>query len=353
MPNTPSRKPAAATPVAESRRGRPAGETREALLDATATAIAQHGWSAVTTRQVASIAGVNAGLVHYHFGSMEALRRQAVLAAMAEEIEGPMATLLADLPLLDAIAGCVDAVAAIDPATDRFALLYEAMLEAGRDAELRAAVADSYHTFRTLLAARIREAGGSDPDAAATVVIAALDGVLLHRMVAPDLDIRGITAPLLAALQVPGLAPGPVRSSAGRRGQSARSSTDPQPTEGASHVFEPIQGLPAGVIGFEAVGEIESADYEDVLVPAIKAASAAGGIRAVLVLGDRFTGYTASAMKDDAGLVAQGGWTRTALVSDLGWVNHLATLFGWMVPGKFKHFGLADRDAAIAWVAED
>jgi hypothetical protein len=117
-------------------------------------------------------------------------------------------------------------------------------------------------------------------------------------------------------------------------------------------VFEPIQGLPDGVIGFEAVGEVEAADYENVLVPAMSSAAAAGGVRLVLVLGDRFTGYSPGAMKEDAGLLGHGrSWERTALVSDLGWVNHLATFFGWMVPGKFRHFGLADRDEAIAWVA--
>ena len=118
-------------------------------------------------------------------------------------------------------------------------------------------------------------------------------------------------------------------------------------------MFEPLTGLPAGVIGFEAVGNVESTDYEDVLVPAIARAAEAGGVRLVLVLGDRFTGYSPGAMKEDAGLVGHAtAWKRTAVVSDLGWVAHLATAFGWMVPGNFKRFALADRDAAIAWVAE-
>ena len=118
-------------------------------------------------------------------------------------------------------------------------------------------------------------------------------------------------------------------------------------------MFEPIAGLPAGVIGFEAVGTVEAADYESVLMPAIARGAEAGEVRLVLVLGDRFTGYSPGAMKEDAGLVAHAtAWKRTALVSDLGWVGHLATAFGWMVPGRFKHFGLAERDAAIAWVAE-
>ena len=118
-------------------------------------------------------------------------------------------------------------------------------------------------------------------------------------------------------------------------------------------MFEPISGLPDGVIGFEAIGEVEAADYEDVLLPAIASGAEGGEVRLVIVLGDRFTGYSAGGMKEDAGLIAHAkSWTRTAVVSDLGWVVHLATAFGWMVPGKFRRFGLAQRDAAIAWVAE-
>lgn len=118
-------------------------------------------------------------------------------------------------------------------------------------------------------------------------------------------------------------------------------------------MFEPITSLPAGVIGFEAVDRVEAPDYENVLMPAIARSAEGGEVRLVLVLGDRFTGYSPGAMREDAGLVSHArAWKRTAVVSDLGWVVHLATAFGWMVPGKFKRFALADRDAAIAWVAE-
>lgn len=180
-----------------------ARRTRDALLAATATAIARNGWSAITTRQVAALAGVNPALVHYHFGSMDALRYEAALTAMAEEIEGPMGALLADVPLPEAIAACVDSVARIDTESDRFALLYEVLLEGGRDAQMRAVLAQAYDQFRAALAGRVRQAGGRDPEGAAVVITAALDGVLLHRLVNPDLDVAGVTAALVAALQIP------------------------------------------------------------------------------------------------------------------------------------------------------
>lgn len=117
-------------------------------------------------------------------------------------------------------------------------------------------------------------------------------------------------------------------------------------------MLEAIEGLPDGVVGFEAVGDVQAADYEEILAPAIARLAARGDVRLVLVLGSRFAGYSIGAVTQDAGLVAHADrWKRTALVSDLAWVTHLATVFGWMVPGRFQRFPLAERDAAIAWAS--
>jgi hypothetical protein len=40
-----------------------------------------------------------------------------------------------------------------------------------------------------------------------------------------------------------------------------------------------------------------------------------------------------------------------ALVTDIEWMGHMTTLFGWMTPGEVRHFPLAQRDDAIAWAA--
>ena len=53
------------------------------------------------------------------------------------------------------------------------------------------------------------------------------------------------------------------------------------------------------------------------------------------------------------GLHHHGKWQRAAIVTDADWIRHIAGLFGWMVPGKFEVFPLAERDAAISWVAAD
>ncbi|HLM09033.1 MAG TPA: helix-turn-helix domain-containing protein [Thermoleophilaceae bacterium] len=53
-------------------------EATEALLDAAERLLIQSGYGDLTTRGVAAEAGVNHGLVHYYFGSMEELLLQVL-----------------------------------------------------------------------------------------------------------------------------------------------------------------------------------------------------------------------------------------------------------------------------------
>jgi AcrR family transcriptional regulator len=54
-------------------RGVDDSESRTALLDAAESLMVEHGYAAVTTRRVSNLAGVNNGLVHYYFGTMDDL----------------------------------------------------------------------------------------------------------------------------------------------------------------------------------------------------------------------------------------------------------------------------------------
>jgi hypothetical protein len=113
-----------------------------------------------------------------------------------------------------------------------------------------------------------------------------------------------------------------------------------------------IQDLPAGVIGFEVSGKLETSDYRDLLLPALQKAAAAGEVRIVVVMPE-FSGFTAGALWEDVkmGIEHWRAWKRIALVTDVGWMAQATNWFGWMTPGDVKHFPLAQRDAAIAWAA--
>jgi SpoIIAA-like len=120
-------------------------------------------------------------------------------------------------------------------------------------------------------------------------------------------------------------------------------------------LIKELTDLPSGVIGFEATGKLHAEDYRDVLLPALeRAATEGGGIRCVIII-TNFDGLSAGAVWQDLkmGVEHLRAWKRVALVTDIEWMTHLTTLFGWMTPGEVKHFPLTERTAAIAWAAGD
>jgi AcrR family transcriptional regulator len=72
-----------------------------ALLDAAERLLIETGYAGLTTRRVAAEAGVNHGLVHYYFGSMEELLLQVLERFTARLIERQTAMYEADAPFLD------------------------------------------------------------------------------------------------------------------------------------------------------------------------------------------------------------------------------------------------------------
>lgn len=119
-------------------------------------------------------------------------------------------------------------------------------------------------------------------------------------------------------------------------------------------MLEVIQGLPEGVVGVEAKGKVEDADYSDILVPAIEAAREKyGKVRFLYVIGDEYDGYTLGAGWDDVklGVSHPASYERVALVTDKDWMRHSVTVFGWMIPGEIKVFGTSELADAREWVS--
>jgi hypothetical protein len=114
-----------------------------------------------------------------------------------------------------------------------------------------------------------------------------------------------------------------------------------------------LDGLPAGVIGFEASGKIAAEDYRDVILPALEQAAKTGDVRFIIVMHD-FDGISGGAIWQDLkmGIEHLHAWKRIALVTDINWMSHLTDLFGWMTPGETKTFPVDQRDQAVRWVSE-
>ncbi len=120
-------------------------------------------------------------------------------------------------------------------------------------------------------------------------------------------------------------------------------------------MIELIADMPDGTLGFEARGEVSGEDYERVLIPAIeRALEGHEKVRLLYLLGERFEGYSAAAMWDDAkvGMEHLLSWERIALVTDHEAYAKLVRGFGFLIPAKVRVFPLSGLDDAKAWLGE-
>jgi AcrR family transcriptional regulator len=76
-------------------------EATEALLDAAERMLVRDGYPRITTRRVAAEAGVNHGLVHYYFGSMEELLLQVLERFTGRLVARQREMYEADLPFIE------------------------------------------------------------------------------------------------------------------------------------------------------------------------------------------------------------------------------------------------------------
>ncbi|MBO2453440.1 STAS/SEC14 domain-containing protein [Actinomadura barringtoniae] len=115
-----------------------------------------------------------------------------------------------------------------------------------------------------------------------------------------------------------------------------------------------LDGMPAGVLGIEAVGKLTAEDYTGTLAPALDAAiKESGKVRIVIVFRGEFEGMEPGAAWQDLkmGVRDWNAWERIALVTDHAWMKDGLRLFAWAVPGEARAFGLADQEAAVIWAA--
>lgn len=76
-------------------------QTRRALLDAAERVLVESGYPAATTRAVAAEAGVNHGLVHYYFGSVDNLLLETLKRFSTELFDRQRALYAEDRPFIE------------------------------------------------------------------------------------------------------------------------------------------------------------------------------------------------------------------------------------------------------------
>ena len=113
--------------------------------------------------------------------------------------------------------------------------------------------------------------------------------------------------------------------------------------------------MPAGTIGFEAVGEVEDDDWDQAVEPVLRREIAEGRqLRLLYLLGPEARDVEGDAMSADAGFRARHvtSFERVAVVSDEDWMRPALRALSFLLPGKAKGFHVRELDAAKTWLAD-
>jgi stage II sporulation SpoAA-like protein len=112
--------------------------------------------------------------------------------------------------------------------------------------------------------------------------------------------------------------------------------------------------MPAGTIGFEAIGEVEDDDWEHAVEPVLRREIADGRkVRLLYLLGPESREVEGDAMRADSGFRARHAtsFERVAVVSDEDWMRPALRTLSFLMPGKAKGFRVHDLADAKAWLA--
>jgi AcrR family transcriptional regulator len=176
-------------------------------MAAAAELIAELGWGRVTTRAVAERAGLPHGAVSYHFRGKQDLLTESAMHAFQRALPiEHVQSLNSVADLLGLIEAEIGDYKSIDPVLSR--LMLETMREAERDLGLREQMGVLMGEYRQVMIRTVRAdqaAGavfdGASAEGTATLLAAVGDGLLLHALLDPDLNVRAAIHALRALLQ--------------------------------------------------------------------------------------------------------------------------------------------------------
>jgi AcrR family transcriptional regulator len=157
----------------------------EALLDAAERLLVEAGHAGITTRRLAEEAGVNHGLVHYYFGSIENVLVRTLERFTARLVERQRAMYAADVPLIEKWRTAMRYLVEEDVRYEKAWLELQAL--AWNRPEMRERVASVNGEWRAVLTeafARPREELGIDMtlEALVTLVVTFNIGVIVERL---------------------------------------------------------------------------------------------------------------------------------------------------------------------------
>lgn len=120
-------------------------------------------------------------------------------------------------------------------------------------------------------------------------------------------------------------------------------------------MLKQLPDMPAGTLGFEAIGKVEDDDFEDTVEPRLREEVRQGRkIRLLYFLGPALREYEGDAVLEDMKFAARNptAYERVAIVSDEQWLRPALRVISALVPGQFRGFPVAELQAAKSWVAD-
>jgi hypothetical protein len=115
-----------------------------------------------------------------------------------------------------------------------------------------------------------------------------------------------------------------------------------------------IPDMPAGTVGFEAVGKVDDDDFEDTVAPVLRRLIADGReVRLLYLLGGQLEKYEGDALKEEMKFAARhpSAYERVAIVSDEDWLRPALRVLSVLVPGQLRAFPTVELQSAKEWVA--
>jgi AcrR family transcriptional regulator len=164
-------------------------DPREAVLDAAERLLTQYGYAGVTARRLAKEAGVNLGLIHYHFGSMENVFVEALERFTSRLTERQRALYAADVPFIDKWRTAMSYLLEDDLSSGYEKIWLELQAMAWNNPDLRKRLARVNARWRAVLTKAFTEVireYGLDPrvvpvDAVVSLVMTFNQGIMLER----------------------------------------------------------------------------------------------------------------------------------------------------------------------------
>jgi AcrR family transcriptional regulator len=163
---------------------RPGHDTEQGLLDAAERLLVDVGAAGITTRKVAEEAGVNHGLVHYYFGSVEQLLVRVLERFTGRLVERQREMYAADVPFLEKWR---TAMSYLDEDRPYQKIWLELQAVAWNRPELQERLAQVHVEWQQVLTdafARERDRLGLDIplEALVTLVVTFNEGIILERL---------------------------------------------------------------------------------------------------------------------------------------------------------------------------